>query len=132
MDQNPLVKEEIEAGSQLVQRLDRSFPVKAAFWVKGSDEQRWYLYIASDHIQHENLDVAYGEVLRQADQIASPYLDPFQVKLIPASEPIAQAVQEIQRRYPGSLPTRLGVQNFGGMGVDGVYIYPESATTLAP
>jgi hypothetical protein len=132
MDQEPLVIEEIDAGAELVRRLDKYVPVNAAFWVKDSEEGQWYLYVASDHMDEKNLDLAYGEVLRLASQMASPYLDPFRVKLIPTSDPLAQAALDIHRRYPGTMATRFGGKNFGGMAVDGVYIYPASTTTLTP
>ena len=44
--------------------------------------------------------------------MGNAFLDPFQVKLIPASDLLAQAAIEIQRRYPGLMPTRIGGQNF--------------------
>ncbi len=132
MDQEPLVIEETDAGAVLVNRLDKYVPVKAAFWLKESDEGPWYLYIASDQINDRNLDTVYGEVLRLAGQMASPSIDPFRVKLIPTSDPLAQAALDIHRRYPGRLATRLGGKNFGGMGVDGVYVYPASIATLVP
>ena len=126
MGQGTLVTEETDAGAELVRRLDNTTPVKVAFWVKGGEEVPWYLYIASDQIRDDNVDVIYGEVLRLAGQMASPYLDPFQVKLIPASDPLAQAAFNINRRYPGNMASRLGGQIFGKSGVDGVYIYPDS------
>ena len=43
---------------------DKYGPVKVAFWLKASDTEQRYLYIASDQIADTNLDVAYGEVLR--------------------------------------------------------------------
>jgi hypothetical protein len=132
MDQGPLVIEETDAGADLVRRLDKYMRIKAAFWVKESEEGQWYLYIASDQIDDRNIDVAYGEVLRLAGQMANPYLDPFRVKLIPTNDPLAQAALDIHRRYPGSMATRFGGKNFGGMGVDGVFIYPASVATLTP
>lgn len=132
MDQATQVMPEIDAGAELVRRLDQYVPVRAAFWVKGSEEGQWYLYIASDQLDDKNLDVGYGEVLRLAHDMANPFLDPFQVKLISSSDPLAQAALEILRRYPGPMATRFGGANFGGMGVDGVYIYPASVTTPAP
>jgi len=132
MDQGPLVIEETDAGADLVRRLNSSFPIQAAFWVKDSDEGQWYLYIASDQIDDTNLRQAYGEVMRLAGQMATPYLDPFQVKLVSASDPLAQAAIDIHRRFPGTTATRFGGRNFGGMGVDGAYIYPPSVTTLTP
>jgi hypothetical protein len=132
MGQGSLVSEETDAGAELVRRLDSDIPVQAAFWVKDSEEGRWYLYIASDQIDDKNVKVAYGEVLRLAARIDSPYLDPFQVKLIPTSDPLAQAALSLHRRYPGTVATRLGGQNFGGSGVEGVYIYPASVTMSTP
>ena len=132
MDQEPLVVEETDAGAELVRRLDKSVPVKVAFWVKLSEEGQWYLYIASEQINELKLDDAYGEVLRLADEMASPYLDAFRVKLIPSSDPLAEAAMDVHRRYPGRMATRFGGKDFGGLGVDGVYIYPESVASLAP
>jgi len=131
MDQGPLVREEAEAGGELVRRLDAHFPVRAAFWLKDSEEGRWYLYIASDQINDNTLNAAYGEVLRLADEMDSPYLDPFQVKLIPASDPRSQAAMDIHRRYQPKRATRLGGTSFGGMGVSDVYLYPASVTAPA-
>ena len=132
MDQGQLVSEEIDAGAELVRRLDQYVPVKAAFWVKDSEEKQWYLYIASDQITGTNRGAAYGQVLRLAGELAGPYFDPFLVKLIPTSDPLAQAALEIHHRYPSELVIRLGGTSFGGMGVDGVYLYPASVATLTP
>jgi hypothetical protein len=127
------VIEEIDAGAELIRRLDRSFPVQAAFWVKESEEGPWYLYVASDQIRDNTIDAAYGEVLRLAWEMGNPFLDPFRVKLIATSDPLAQSTLEIHRQFPRSrMATRLGGTSFGGMGVDGVYLYPAPLTTTAP
>jgi hypothetical protein len=131
MDQVPLVTEETDAGAELVRRFNKYATVEAAFWVRASDEGRWYLYIASGQFDYGHLDGAYGEVLRLAEEMANPYLDPFQVNLITMSDPLAQAALDLMRRYPGLMPARLGATNFGGMGVEGVYIYPASAVSTA-
>jgi hypothetical protein len=47
MDQGPLVKEEIEAGATLAREFDRYAPVKAAFWLKESDNPYRYLYLGA-------------------------------------------------------------------------------------
>ena len=126
-----LVTEETDAGAELVRRLDQSVPVSAAFWVKESEEGGWYLYIASDRITARILTLAYGELLRVADQMGNPSLDPFRVKLVPTSTPFAQAALEIHRRFPGQMADPPGGHQFGGIGVDGVYIYPDSLTAAA-
>ena len=125
MDPNTLVTEETDAGAELVNQFDKSMPVKVSFWLKPADGGQWYLYIASDQITDGNLDQGYREVLRLAKHHPSPYLDPFRVKLIPATDPLAEAALEIHRRFPGVLATRLGGRNFGGSSVEGAYIYPS-------
>ena len=67
---------------------------------------KWRI-IASDQVRGFDLDAAYRAVLRPVWQMAYPYLDALQVKLVPTSDPIAPAVQEINHRFPGRIPTRL-------------------------
>ncbi|MDR3632691.1 MAG: hypothetical protein P4L84_02585 [Isosphaeraceae bacterium] len=131
MDQGPLVIEEIDAGERLVRAFDEYEPVKAAFWLKASDEEQRYLYLASDGIDDTNFDVAYGEVLRLANQMRSPYLDPFRVKLISGQDPLAQSAVDINRRFRGPIATRFGGKSFGGLSVDDVYIYPSPLPAAA-
>jgi len=125
MDQGPLVVEEIDAGAELVREFDQYESVKAAFWLKASDEEQRYLYLASDRIDDTNFDVAYGEVLRLASKMRSPYLDPFRVKVIGGEDPLTLAALDINRRFPGRMATRFGGKSFGGLSVDDVYIYPS-------
>ncbi len=131
MDQGPLVMEEIDAGAELVRQFDNYKPVKVAFWLKATGEQNRFLYIASERIDDMNFDIAYEEVLRLADKIRSPYLDPFRVKLVGAEDPLARAAVEINKRFPGRMATRFGGKSFGGIGVDDVYIYPSPLPAAA-
>jgi hypothetical protein len=132
MDQGPLVIEEIDAGAELIRRFDKYKPVKAAFWLKASDEDQRYLYITSDGIDDTNFDVAYGEVLRLVDEMRTPYLDPFRVKLIGGNDPLAQAALDIHKRFPGRVATRFRGKTFGGLSVDEVYIYPSPLPAAVP
>jgi hypothetical protein len=125
MDQGPLVTEEIEAGAELVREFDKYEPVKVAFWLKASDEDHRFLYIASEHINDTNFAVAYGEVLRLSDKLHSIYLDPFRVKLIGADDPLARAAVEIHQRFAGHTAARIGGKVFGGISIDDAYIYPS-------
>ena len=124
MDQSTLVTEEIDAGADLVNRFDPYLPVKVAFWLRPTDESHWSLYIASDRIDDTNLDLGYAEVLRLAGEMHTPYLDPFQVKLIPADDPLARAVLDVHQRYPGRIPIRYNGPSLGGLSIDGAYLYP--------
>lgn len=124
MDNGPLVNEEIEAGAKLIHEFNKNWPVKAAFWLKMSDEEYRYLYISSNEITAD-LGAAYGEVLRLANDIRSPYFDPFRVKLIDADHPLAEAAAEFNDRFPDRRQNRLGGSLFGGVSVDDAYIYPS-------
>jgi hypothetical protein len=132
MDQGPLVIEEIDAGAELAREFDKYEPVKVAFWLKASDKEHRYLYIASERIDGTNIDVAYGEVLRLTDKMQSPYLDPFRVKLISAGDPLAKAAVEVNKRFPSRMATRFGGKSFGGISVDDVYIYPSPLPATMP
>jgi len=123
MDTWSLVIEEIDAGAKLAREFEKFKPVKVAFWLKASDEDHRYLYIASDGIDDTNFDLAYGEVLRLATKMHSIYLDPFRVKVISADDPLAKAAMDIHDRFPGRMATRFGGKSFGGISVDDVYIY---------
>ena len=125
MDQGPLVTEEIEAGAELAREFDKYEPVKVAFWLKASDDDHRFLYIASERIDDTNFDVAYGEILRLAQKMQSTWLDPFRVKLINGGDPLSRAALAIHQRFPGRLATRFGGNMFGGVSVDDVYIYPS-------
>jgi hypothetical protein len=125
MDQIPLVIDQIDAGTKFLNEFQSYLPIHVAFWLKEAEEGDWNLYVVSDQITEDNFDVAYGEVVRIAGQLRDPWFDPFQVKLIGANDPLAQAALDIQRRFPGRMPTRFHGKTFGGLSVDEVYIYPS-------
>ncbi len=63
MDYGPLVREEIEEGAKLAREFDHYAPLKAAFWLKASDDDHRYLYLTSDQIDDTGVYSAYGEVV---------------------------------------------------------------------
>ena len=125
MDQGPLVIQEMNAGAELAREFDKYQPVKVAFWLKASDDAYRHLYIASEQINDANIDLAYGEVVRLASKIESPFFDVFQVKLISAEKPLAKAAYELRERFPSRMGNRLRGTLFGGRMIDDVYIYPS-------
>lgn len=117
--------EKIDAGRTFLTEFEKKIPIQAAFWIKDSEEGRWYLYVASDQINDHNIKVAYGEVLRIARTMRDPNFDPFQVKAIGADNPLARAAMDVLQRYPGRLATHFHSRVFGGVGVEEGYIYPS-------
>ena len=127
MDQEPLVTEQIEAAARFLGEMGKYVPVRVAFWLKESDEDRWKLYVASDQIRQDNIDVAYGEVLRIAGRMRDPNFDPFQVKIVTPGDPYARSAMDVRDRYPAAIPTRLRRRPLGGVQVEEAYIYPRTA-----
>ncbi len=76
MDQRLLVTEEINAGSELIQRLNATLPIQAAFWLKDAYEGQWYLYLASDQVTDGTIREGYGEVIESYNQKPDVYLIP--------------------------------------------------------
>lgn len=127
-----LVTEQIEAGEELIREFDRYAPVSVAFWAKPTDADDLYLYIASDHIDDTNFDVAYGEIVRifanNRAQPAYQWLDQFRIKLLYGSSRPAQEAIKIRDRFSAPIPTRFGGTSLGGLSIDGAYIYPPLAS----
>jgi hypothetical protein len=124
MDTNPLVTEETDAGAELVRRLQKSMPIETAFWLNPSADGKWELIIATSEVDAGNYDNGYGEILRLVQEMRTPYIDPFQVRLIGSDDPLTKAAVEMNRKFPGPVPTRFRGKYFGGVPVEEVYIYP--------
>jgi hypothetical protein len=124
MDKTPLVMDEIEAGKELIKRMDAYQPVKAAWWMRPAEDGERYLHVALDGLTVDNTDAAYREVLRIANEMPDHYIDPFRVKLVSTNDPAARAVLDIYRSYSGrKIPTRVNDSVLGGE-VAEVYLYP--------
>jgi hypothetical protein len=124
MDKNALVIEEIDAGAELIRRFQEYIPVEAAFWLNPSEDGAWALYIASPQMDVAKYDRGFAEILRIVRELQTPYIDPFQVRLIGTDDPIAKAAGEFNQKFPEPIPTRFRGTNFGGVPVEEVYIYP--------
>lgn len=124
MGQDLLVIEQIDAGDDFVRDFNDYVSVSVACWVNPAESDNLFLYIASDDIDDSNIDVAYGEVLRRLSGKRSQWLDPFQIKLVNSSDPIARDAIQIRDRYPAKIRMRYQGSSIGGMSIDGAYIYP--------
>ena len=127
---NYVSAEEVDGGSQFLSEFGKTYPVKAAFWLKAADDPFWYLYVASDKIDDRNFTAAYREVLRIANALHSAYFDPFRVKLGMPKE-WEQAAIQFYTRFPLKIPTRIH-GGFAGMAVDEVYLYPPPNPVAVP
>jgi hypothetical protein len=128
MDQEPLVSEQIEAGKRFIDEFDKHVPVRAAFWLKATEDSGWYLYVASDRITDENTRTTYAKVGQLAKKINDPNLDMFRVKLIGTKNPYARDVLARYKRLRAAVPIRITSGQFGEMSVEGAYLYPPPAS----
>jgi hypothetical protein len=134
MDKEPLVEMYVEDGLRVIEALvAEGIEVKAAAWIRKDVEYSWWhLYIATPLVDKEGrLREAYRRINPVLREISPPLRVVDQrVRLIAPDDPVALAVQEIHRRYPGSGSFQYTGASFGGMSVDGVYIYPPVAAPV--
>jgi hypothetical protein len=126
-----LVESVIEDGKKLVAELpQRGFEVTAAFWLKASENGKWYFYIVSPVVDAEGLNKAYRRLHPLVRAMPQPFrIDPLEIELIGPSNPIAQDVIAIHGRIPGPRvgPIRWGGTNLGNVSIEGAYLYPVPA-----
>jgi hypothetical protein len=144
MDQNTVVTEQLDAGERLIQELRNSgLASTAAFWAKPNEEVRWFLYLASPVVDSQGLAAAYRAVHDAIRRLHSPWIDPFDVRVISPGDPMARHAEALTRPVAASGPfavpnpkpypgrTRFGGDTLGGVSVDGAIIYPPSAQPVA-
>jgi hypothetical protein len=127
MDQEILVREMIEEGKRLLERLvAEGVPVTAACWVKESENERWYLYIATPLVPEDGVTrqayMRINTVLRQLE--GSFEFDPFRIRAFAASSPVAEAILALYKHHPRRGPIRYRDYRLGDVSVEDAYIYP--------
>ena len=120
-----LVGDAIEAGEELLNGLEaEGFPIVAAFWLKKSEDETWYFYIATSKVEQDGPAAAYQELYR----IMPPSLGwvlKTDVKLIGAETPLAKAVLDLYQTYrPGQHPIRFPGPQLGPVFIQEAYLYP--------
>jgi hypothetical protein len=125
MDQALLVEDIIDGGRKLIDALSQDgFPVTAAAWLRETDGGQWYLYLASPVVDSIGRTAAYRQFQHSFRRVGpSLGFGPFEVRLIPTDDPVAQAVKMSQSQYSGPIDTWRGVNQFGGVPVESVFVY---------
>jgi hypothetical protein len=132
MGTESLVENLIDDGQKLAEKLSQhNFPVTAAFWLKASEDDRWYFYIVSPVVDDEGLAQAYRRLHPLVRGTEGPmWIDPLEINLIGPSNPIARDVLAIHGRATGPhvSPIRWGGKRLGNVSVEGAYLYPLPVT----
>lgn len=121
MDNETLVNDQTDAGSELLTRLKSAgIAVTVAFWAFATEDQRWYFYIATPMVDDEGLAMAYRKVNVERGRLRSPWLQRNELRLISNTDPIALGALEYADEHFG---TTYGGRTLGSLIVDGAYIY---------
>lgn len=124
MDQATLVEPEINDVPRLIDQLRRDgFDVKAAFWLYTTEADQWFLYIASDAVNHEGYIEAYKAVGRAMKRLPDLQIGPFQVKLVAPDDTVAKAIIDFQSRQYARLPARINAIKLGDAYIENAYLY---------
>jgi hypothetical protein len=107
MGEAALVAEAVAAGQEFVRRFGAVIPVAAAYWQTRPEADGWKFVIASDRFVSGRVGTAYADVIRIANELNSPYLDPYQVELVGLHDRTARAVLEFYRTHPARIPHRV-------------------------
>jgi hypothetical protein len=131
------VTDEIANGKRLIEALGATgFAVRIAFWAKPTEEEKWYLYLASPTADEKGNAAAYGIIHSIIRQMPDLWIDPLEIKVIGMNDTMTRAALDATKAkipysqhtmgnakpYPGM--TRFYGSTFGGVSVDAVSIYP--------
>jgi hypothetical protein len=130
VDQTTLVDEKVRDGKRLLDQFSETgFPVIAAGWIRETDRYYWHLYVVSPVVDTEGKGPAYRRIHPLLRQMPQPFsIAPLsEVKALGPHEPLAKAMLDLQRRYPGRSYFHFGGSQFGGVAVEVVYLYPSAS-----
>jgi hypothetical protein len=139
MDQEVLVKEQIDAGSELLARLVAGgLDVSAAFWTKAEGDDRWYLYLVSSLVDREGPFAVYEAVDAAVRASAGGSnravgIDSSVVKTLETTHPLAKEVTDLMHRHPKPSNIWYRIRYLRNYPVEGIYIYalPSPAPAAA-
>jgi hypothetical protein len=128
MDANTLVMEQIDEGERLLLKLNgEGLTVRAASWVKPTEEDRWTLFISAPLVDAKGSTAAYRDVYRVLRTLGGGWVNDSDIKLIGENHPVAREMIDLLHRHPGRSPVRSRRTMLGGMPVDEIYLYPRMA-----
>lgn len=124
MDQALLVGDRVGDGLKFLEVLDEKLPVAVAFWAVEDEDERSWLYVASNAIDDGSLREGYRLIHNALEGVDSPAVDPFGIKLLPGDDPIARAAVAMQSGDLGSRRRLHRDCRLGSLYLSQLYIYP--------
>jgi len=118
------------AGELMTELQKHGFRACGAFWAQTEGDGQPYLYIITPNIETEGLIHAnhrLGRVLHDFQNgVVNPFslIDPFEIKLIRLTDPLAREVLELYQRFPDDRPTFSYGSHLTPNFLEPAYIYP--------
>jgi hypothetical protein len=132
MDQEPLVREWIDAARKFLDELEKHLPVQAAFWLKEDEDSHWNFYVATEGDKHGRSTDAERDAAWTAFKTTDdPNFSVSRLSQIGIHDPLARAALEMYQRYPTRIPIFRWREPFGKQQVQGLYLYPQPVSALS-
>lgn len=124
---DPLEKEWIDGGKELLKRLARTdFKVVAALWLWERERPHWQLVLASPFVTQNGTREAHHKIWEALREKPHPFLEweLMDVHAMATTEPLIRALRSQAKKYNTDLAgRRLREYWVGDMAVDDAYIY---------
>jgi hypothetical protein len=125
MDTRSLVESQTDDGRRLIAKLrDDGIALRAAFWAKPAEEERWLFYLATPALVEKGILQAHRMVLQSLRSLGDISFEGSNVlKLISDREPLTEAIVNFLKRFPHTAQTFLTRSVFADLSFEGIYIY---------
>lgn len=131
MDQETLVKDQVEDGKKIINQLIHDgFDVSAAAWIRRNEPAKWYLYVVSKIVDQGGQLAAYQALNESIQELPDLWIDPFRIRLIATTDPIAVDLLKHLQEYPKG--RRYWGPRLGNASIDEAYIYPANHVAVRP
>jgi hypothetical protein len=126
MDQEPLVREWIDAARKFLDEAEKNLPVQGAFWLKEDEDSQWEFYVVTPGDRHGHTTDAERDAIWKAFKaIDDPNFSVSRLSQIGTKDSRARAALEMYQRYPTRIPIFRWREAFGDRQVQGLYLYPR-------
>jgi hypothetical protein len=126
MDQEPLVREWIDAARKFVEELEKLVPVQSAFWLKEDEDSHWDFYVVIEGQEPGSKTRRDRDAIGMAYRaINDPNFSMSRLSQVGTKHPLARAALEMYERYPTRIPIFRWRESFGDRQVQGLYLYPQ-------
>ena len=126
MDQEPLVREWIDAARKFVEEMEKLVPVRGAFWLKEDEDSHWDFYVVIEgHEPGRSTERERDAIGMAYRAINDPNFSMSRFSQIGTKDPRARAALELYQRFPTRIPIFRWRETFGDRQVQGLYLYPQ-------